>query len=154
MCVCALCVRTYVCTYVHSVDVCIFLQNIDAIKERERELNKKDSTVRKITKKGEEEIERDYEEPPPEVEPSKPLPVLDPKTKHNTTSEHSKHLFDADCEICQGKVVKGIENQEPTVGGGEGESGEGGTVDSRDDEDVTSGGPESRDRSDEEEGGK
>ena len=79
--------------------------------------------IRKITKKGEEEIEQNYESTPVEGDLPKQLPVLEARTPGDTTSEHGKHLFDANCDICQGKVVRAPEVQEVAAGDEEGKEG-------------------------------
>ena len=76
--------------------------------------------IRKITKKGEEEIEQSFESTPVEGDLPKQLPVLEAQTPGDTTAEHGKHLFDANCDICQGKVVRAPEVQEGVTGAEEG----------------------------------
>ena len=53
----------------------------------------------------------------------KQLPVLEARTPGDTTSEHGKHLFDANCDVCQGKVVRAPEVQEVITGEEEGKEG-------------------------------
>ena len=89
------------------------MQNLEAIQEREKELNKANSAIRKITKKGEEEIESEFTETnTAEVEQPKHVPVAELPGQDNTTAEHGKHLFDANCDICQGKVVRAVSAQQ------------------------------------------
>lgn len=94
------------------------MQNIEAIKERESKVQAE--PIRKITKKGEEEIEQSFESTPVEGDLPKQLPVLEAQTPGDTTAEHGKHLFDANCDICQGKVVRAPEVQERVTGAEEG----------------------------------